>query len=273
MVYSKNRNWNPTRLAFPHTNGATLSIAYLLRNWLCVFLARLPVNNTLPRPGTIHGPCQFRAVDRRTRHASARHRQLSRLSLFHNMGSDTHRRSRRHSAHPLRLRRPAGRDHGRSAQLNWRILSSLAVYNYSTLLGGPLGEEPGWRGYALPRLQAQYGPLRASLLLGFLWAAWRLPLFLTSNWESSPVWIYFLIVTGLSVIMSLGANLAGFGVIAPILMHAIFNTVSKFLNGLFAGIEPGTSIRFDPVLALCGLGTASILILVTKGYLARIQDD
>ena len=33
-------------------------------------------------------------------------------------------------------------------QLNWRILISTGVYNYSTLLGGPLGEEPGWRGYA-----------------------------------------------------------------------------------------------------------------------------
>jgi hypothetical protein len=35
-------------------------------------------------------------------------------------------------------------------KLRWSPLASLGVYNYSTLLGGPLFEEPGWRGFALP---------------------------------------------------------------------------------------------------------------------------
>lgn len=46
----------------------------------------------------------------------------------------------------------------------------------SALFGGPLGEEPGWRGYALPRLQQRFSPLVASLILSAIWAAWHAPL-------------------------------------------------------------------------------------------------
>ena len=41
---------------------------------------------------------------------------------------------------------------------------------------GPFWEEAGWRGFALPRLQARYGPLLGTLILGLLWGMWHLPL-------------------------------------------------------------------------------------------------
>jgi uncharacterized protein len=146
-------------------------------------------------------------------------------------------------------------------------LASISVYNYSTLLGGPLGEEPGWRGYALPRLEAAFGPVRASLLLGLLWTGWHLPLFLYPGWTSAPLWIYVVFLTGQSVLLTYGANLDNFAVVAPIAMHAVFNTVPRFLTGLFANTQPSAPIRFELVMALGGVITGIILILATRGRL------
>jgi uncharacterized protein len=157
-------------------------------------------------------------------------------------------------------------------RLHWSVLTSLAVYNYSTLLGGPLGEEPGWRGYALPRLQTALGPVRSSLVLGLLWTGWHFPLFFYPGWTSSPLWIYVLFLTGQSLILTYGTNLARFGILTPIAMHAIFNTVSRFLGGLFAETQPSAPIPFELVMALCGLAVALILIVATRGRLAYREE-
>ena len=70
------------------------------------------------------------------------------------------------------------RIHGTASPLLFRdTWATLPVhFVYTLLLCGPLGEEPGWRGFALPRLQARHGPLAASFWLGLLWAGWHLPL-------------------------------------------------------------------------------------------------
>jgi membrane protease YdiL (CAAX protease family) len=173
-----------------------------------------------------------------------------------------------------------------AGKLNWSVLASVGVYNYSTLLGGPLFEEPGWRGYALPMLETRFNPFLASLILGVIWSAWHLPFFLYPGWSSCPVWVYFVIVTGLSVMMTFGANVARFGVIAPILMHAIFNTQGKFLDGIFATANPGSggflvplanrlaqvagmsaSISFPLVVGLCGWTGALFVLALTLGRL------
>jgi membrane protease YdiL (CAAX protease family) len=155
--------------------------------------------------------------------------------------------------------------------LKWSILVSPAVYNYSTLLGGPAGEEPGWRGYALPRLETRFGPVRATLLLALIWTGWHLPLFLVEGWTSLLLWSYSLVLVGVSVMMTWGVNIARFSVLTAVVMHAAFNTVSRFLNGLFAGAELRTNIPFEVVFPASGLFVAILLVVITRGRLAHHQ--
>jgi uncharacterized protein len=51
---------------------------------------------------------------------------------------------------------------------------------------GPLGEEPGWRGYAQPGLQARWSPLLSTAVLAVLVAGWHLPLFFLDDSGLEP---------------------------------------------------------------------------------------
>jgi membrane protease YdiL (CAAX protease family) len=87
----------------------------------------------------------------------------------------------------------------------WSSLAQILTLFLPNLLGGPLGEESGWRGFALPRLQRRFDPVTSSLLLGFLWANWHLPLFLAHVYNVE--WWQFTIMTmAASVFLSLGFN-------------------------------------------------------------------
>jgi CAAX protease family protein len=73
----------------------------------------------------------------------------------------------------------------------------LIVFGYVFVFTA-LGEEPGWRGYALPRLEARFSPFLSSLILGLVWACWHLPLFwMAGNFHQDlPVSWFLLQVLG-----------------------------------------------------------------------------
>lgn len=89
-----------------------------------------------------------------------------------------------------------------------------------------LGEETGWRGFALPRLQARYNARDASLILGLLWAGWHAPAFFY-NYELSPFSVLAFgigIVAGAMVLTWL-YNSTGGSVLATALWHGSYNAV------------------------------------------------
>lgn len=59
------------------------------------------------------------------------------------------------------------------------FLVLLLAYVQTMLFQGPLNEEPGWRGLALPKLQKTYGSIIASIIIGIVWGLWHAPLYFT----------------------------------------------------------------------------------------------
>lgn len=68
------------------------------------------------------------------------------------------------------------------------------VFIQMLVVGGALGEEIGWRGYAYDRLKEVYTPFTATLFLGLIWSIWHLPLFfMVGTVQSSlPVWQFLM---------------------------------------------------------------------------------
>ncbi len=67
---------------------------------------------------------------------------------------------------------------------SWRRLLSVVPLTLVTDTG-PMGEEFGWRGFALPRLLQRWRPLAAALILSVIWWAWHLPTFLSRRFRST----------------------------------------------------------------------------------------
>jgi len=69
--------------------------------------------------------------------------------------------------------------------LGFWLLIIIPITFFAGLLTSPLGEEPGWRGFAIPRLQKKFGLLFGSLLLGTFWWTWHQPINIANGLEVS----------------------------------------------------------------------------------------
>lgn len=139
----------------------------------------------------------------------------------------------------------------------------LKPYN---LLGGPVFEEFGWRGYLQPKLESIMAPWIAAICVGSMWALWHLPLFFIP-WSSASPRQFLLILIGLSIVMAFGSNGSGRVVTVAILMHLAFNVSSLLLGGFLGNVELRTTPAPDDFIAIAFLLVGAILALATRGRL------
>jgi membrane protease YdiL (CAAX protease family) len=104
----------------------------------------------------------------------------------------------------------------------WRELPDRFIFIFLFIA---LGEEPGWRGFALPELQRRFSPFVASVILALFWAIWHTPL-LGNEFAWSIVPAFLVSVVGATFVQTWIFNRTRGSVLAPMLLHATVNTLS-----------------------------------------------
>jgi uncharacterized protein len=151
---------------------------------------------------------------------------------------------------------------GPALSLGMTLVGAAIFFAFSVVPGSALGEEIGWRGYVLPRLQSRMSALSASLLIAPIWALWHLPLWLTGEPGRTPTLYTGFLVSAfaLSIISTWVYNSTGGSLLMVVLAHATVNL-------------PLTLVRDDlgaqatvPVLLYFGLLiVAAIVVVIVAG--------
>jgi membrane protease YdiL (CAAX protease family) len=111
-------------------------------------------------------------------------------------------------------------------------LLAIVEFGYAFFVGGGVSEEPGWRGFLLPRLQERFNPLMASLLVWIPWALWHAPLDF-AGYAGSTFATYLrtrvFILVPLSIIITWVYNRCGKTILSAALFHSAFNVAPDFV--------------------------------------------
>lgn len=109
--------------------------------------------------------------------------------------------------------------------------------------GAGLGEEFGWRGFMLETLQKHFGRTPSSLIVGFVWAAWHIPLSVKNNESLFSISFlnYFAFVVLLSVLIAIVYNNNNRSILSTILFHGMVN-FTQYIMFMNETVPMGMSI-------------------------------
>jgi membrane protease YdiL (CAAX protease family) len=129
---------------------------------------------------------------------------------------------------------------GELGAINHGLLPWLPVVFVVPIVFGPLAEEFGWRGFALPSLDHRNKVIVSSIVIGFIWALWHAPLFWAKTGtaisgfqiDAYLVGLFFVAVIGSSFIYTWLFNRTG-SLAAAILLHLGMNASGTITGMLF----------------------------------------
>ena len=105
------------------------------------------------------------------------------------------------------------------------VLPTVLVSFVYMLIQVGIGEEVGWRGHALPKLQAVYSALLSSVVLGVIWTLWHQPLFFNpaTGYSITPFWVFLIFMLPVSILITWVFNSTAGSVSIIMILHAMLN--------------------------------------------------
>ena len=106
-----------------------------------------------------------------------------------------------------------------------KIPLAIANFGFVLLVGGPIGEEFGWRGYLTPALNARMNWRAASLIVGVIWGVWHLPLFFTTGTPQAgmAITVFLLNILAGAVVFGWIFDRSGGSVLPVLVLHTSLN--------------------------------------------------
>lgn len=133
----------------------------------------------------------------------------------------------------------------------------IAIVYFVAILfvGGPLGEELGWRGYLLPQLEEFVSPIVASIIIGIVWSFWHLPMFIFHiNGYDLPLILYLLQTIHISFIFTWVYYRSRRSILSVILLHTMDNFVNSICYQPMLNDINFYSICYGGIQMMIGLG-------------------
>jgi membrane protease YdiL (CAAX protease family) len=151
---------------------------------------------------------------------------------------------------------------------NWPVIfTGYPIYVLYIAIFTGMGEEPGWRGFALPRLQDRHGPLLATAVLAVVWASWHLPNLLFGGWTGLSFALWLAGTVAAAFIYTWVYNRTGGSILLAALLHGAINGSSGLVTGLLPGFNDALNVPLYGADAIAFSIAAVVLVVATRGSL------